>query len=400
MKHIGFGSAICAAAMLVAAPLSAQTDEASLEEIRASMQTAIDWRDQKLDNYNAPEITYEGDPITINFSSHLPEKSAQATFLTSSFGVLEKMSEGKLKVSPRWSATVHSVSEGFDANRSGITDMAACFTFLNITAFPLTKALSLPGLFPNAGTLSIVGEALADKYFRPEFERQGAYLEGITGSARFNLFSNKPITTLADLQGLKVRSGTGVNQDVFEALGAVPVSISSADFFSALQRGLLDAVFTSDAAAKSFRINEAASQHTDTPINHMPLEFCMNQRKYAALPADLQEVFYRWSRQKSQAESQISFTLASAEARQQFIADGMVYNEIDPAEFKLWQEKYAPVIDAYIEEGEKNGLPTRELVADIRALVEKYGNMSRSELMQETIANPAQGVSPLKNSLN
>lgn len=175
MKYVGLGSAICAAAMLASVQARAQTDEATLDEVRASMQTAMDWRDLKLDTYNAPEITYDGDPITLNFSSHLPEMSAQAKFLKSSFAVLEKMSDGKLKVSPRWSATVHSVSEGFDANRSGITDMAACFTFLNITSFPLTKALSLPGLFPNAGTLSLVGEELADKYFRPEFERQGVY---------------------------------------------------------------------------------------------------------------------------------------------------------------------------------------------------------------------------------
>ncbi len=400
MKIRGFAAAVGLAALMAAPEARAQTDEATLDEVRQSVQAAMDWRDLKLGDYGAPKITYDGDPITINFSSHLPEQSAQAKFLKQSFDVLDKMSEGKLKVSARWSGTVHSVSEGFEANRSGITDMSACFTFLNISNFPLTKALSLPGLFPNAGTLSIVAEKLAGKYFEPEFKRQGVYLEGITGSARFNLFSNKPIETLADLQGMKVRSGTGVPEEVFKALGATPVNVSSADFFSALQRGLLDAVFTSDAAAKAFRINEAAKHHTDTPINHTPLEFCMNPRTYEALPPDLQEVFYRWSRQKSQAESQISFTLASAEARKQFQDEGMEYHSIDPAEFKRWQDKYAPVIDAYIKDGEEKGLPTRALVDDIRKLVDTYGKMSRAELMQATIDDPAEGVSPLKNELN
>ncbi len=98
MKHLKLGGAICAAAMFASAQVSAQTDEATLDEVRASMQTAMDWRDLKLDTYNAPEITYDGDPITLNFSSHLPEMSAQAKFLKSSFDVLEKMSDGKLKV--------------------------------------------------------------------------------------------------------------------------------------------------------------------------------------------------------------------------------------------------------------------------------------------------------------
>ena len=174
---------------------------------------------------------------------------------------------------------------------------------------------------------TIVAEELADKYFRKEFERQQVYLNGITGNSNFNLFSNSPITTLEQLKGQKVRSGTGISQRVFEALGAVPVNISSADFFSALQRGLLDAVFTSDAAAKAFRIDDASKHHTYTPINQLPLEWCMNKRTIDAWPADLQRVFYAWSRQLHQADSQISFMLASAEARQAFKKKGLEFHQ-------------------------------------------------------------------------
>ncbi|AKH98921.1 TRAP-type C4-dicarboxylate transport system, periplasmic component [Hoeflea sp. IMCC20628] len=372
------------------------TDE-PLAEMQKNMAYAMEWSDGKLDNYGAPEVTYDGDPVTLNFSSHLPEQSAQARFLKKSFDVLNKMSKGKLSVEARWSGTVHSVSEGFEANRSGITDMSSCFTFLNTKNFPLTEALTLPGLFPNAGVLSIVAEELTDEYFREEFERQGVYLQGITGSVRFNLFSNVPITTLEELAGKKVRSGTGVNQDVFTALGAVPVNMSSADFFSALQRGLLDAVFTSDTAAKSFRINEASTHHTDTPINHTPLEFCMSPRRIDALPDNLREILYVWARQRSQAESQLSFTLASAEAREEFIEQGIEYHTIAPEEYKRWEAIFADVIEAYIVDGEAKGLPTRKLVADIRERAQKYSAMSYKELLETTINNPADGVSPRTN---
>jgi TRAP-type C4-dicarboxylate transport system substrate-binding protein len=306
------------------------------------------------------------------------------------------MSKGKLKITARWGGTVHKVTEGFEANRSGLTDMAACFTFLNTRNFPLTEALSLPGLFPNESVQTLVAETLAQKYFRPEFERQQVYLNGITGSTNFNLFSNVPITTLEQLKGLKVRSGTGISQRVFESLGAVPVNISSADFFSALQRGLLDSVFTSDAAAKAFRIDEASKHHTDTPINNLPLEWCMNRQTIDGLPPDLQRVFYAWSRQMHQADSQISFMLASAEGRVKFRKEGIEFHQIAPDEWKKWQAHFEPVIQEYIKEKEAKGLPARALVADIRALVAKYGNMSLADLMAESVKNPAQGVSPLR----
>lgn len=391
-------AAACVAAAVAVPTLAVGEQAPILDEaaVRKATQAAQDWVDGKLPSYGTFDIKYAGEPITLRLTSHLPEVAAQAKFLKKAFVILEKMSNGKLKFQARWGATVHKVTEGFEANRSGLTDMAACFTFLNVRNFPLTEALSLPGLFPNEAVETLVAEQLAEKYFRKEFERQQVYLNGITGSTNFNLYSNVPITNLDQLKGLKVRSGTGISQRVFEALGAVPVNISSADFFSALQRGLLDAVFTSDAAAKAFRINEASKHHTYTPINVLPLEWCMNKRTIDGLPADLRSVFYAWSRQLHQSDSQISFMLASAEARTQFIKQGMQMNRITPEEWKKWEASFAGVIETYIKDGEAKGLPTRQLVADIRALVGKYGKMSMDELMAEAIKNPASGVSPEK----
>lgn len=377
---------------------SAQFDDKSVAEVAQMVQTASDWADGKLADYGDNKVTYQGEPIVIRLTNHQPEVTAQVRFLKRSFAVLEKMSNGKLKIEARWAGTVHNVAQGFEANRSGLTDTSPCFTFLNTTNFPLTEALSLPGLFPNEAVLSIVAEHLAEKYFRKEFERQGVWLFGIDGSARFNLFSNTPITTLEDFKGKKVRSGTGVSQDISEALGAVPVNLSSADFYSALQRGLLDAIFTSDAAARAFRINEVAKHHTDTPINNLPLEWCMNRQTIAKLPPDLQRVFYNWARQRSQADTQLTFTLDAAQAREVFKKQGMEFHQIAPEEWKRWTARYEPVIEKWIKEAEAKGLPGRALVADIRKLVDKYGTMSLSELMLDTIKNPAQGVSPVASA--
>jgi TRAP-type C4-dicarboxylate transport system substrate-binding protein len=391
--------AAAAMAVAVAIPGAAFSQQVPIQDeatVKKATQAAQDWVDGKLADYGTFDIKYSGDPITLRLTSHLPEVAAQAKFLKKSFLVLEKMSKGKLKFHARWGATVHKVTEGFEANRSGLTDMAACFTFLNTRNFPLTEALSLPGIFPNEAVQTLVAEQLAEKYFRKEFERQQVYLNGITGSTNFNLFSNEPITNLEQLNHKKVRSGTGISQRLFEALGATPVNISSADFFSALQRGLLDSVFTSDAAAKAFRLNEVAKQHTYTPMNNLPLEWCMNKRTIDGLPADLQKVFYAWSRQLHQADSQISFMLASAEGRTVFIKQGMQMNQIAPDEWKKWQAKFDGVIEDYIKGAEAKGLPARQLVADMRALVDKYGKMSMEELMMEAIKNPASGVSPVK----
>lgn len=379
--------------LMMAGGVQAQSKKETIGDVEASMKLAQDWLDKKLDNYHVPEITYTGDPITIRLSSHLPEASARGKFLKKAFDVLEHMSGGKLVVKPRWSGAVHSVREGFEANRSGITDFSACFVFLNASNFPLTGGLALPGIFPNPEILSLVAEELAAKYFEPEFEKQGVYLQSVTSATQSNLFSIKPLMSVADLEGKKIRSGTGVNREIFEAVGAVPVNMSSKDIFSALQRGLLDAIYTSDASARTFKLDEVAKHHLSTPINYLTFEWCMNPRFYDALPADLRGVFDAWSRQKSQVETQISFTLGSAESREQFTKEGMQYNDLDDAEFAKWQAKFGPIVEKYIAEGEAKGLPTRQMIADMRALVETYRSMSREALLKHIMSKPATIVS-------
>ncbi len=379
--------------VLIATGVSAQSKKESIEGVEASVKLAQDWLDKKLENYHVPEITYTGDPIEIRLSSHLPEASERGKFLTRAFGVLEHMSGGKLVIKPRWSGAVHSVREGFEANRSGITDFSACFVFLNSSNFPLASGLELPGIFPSPEVLSLVAEELAAKYFEPEFEKQGVYLQSVTAATQSNLFSIQPIVSVSDLEGKKVRSGTGISRDIFEAVGAVPVNMSSKDIFSALQRGLLDAIYTSDASARTFKLNEVAKHHLSTPINYLRFEWCMNPRFYDGLPSDLRAVFDAWSRQKSQVETQVSFTLGSAQSKAQFIQEGMQYNDLEDAEFAKWQDKYESVVEKYISEGEAKGLPTRQMVADMRALVEQYRSMTRAELLTHIMANPATIIS-------
>ena len=375
--------------------LLAQDERAPLADVEASVQLARDWLDGTLDDYQGPEITYDGPPIVMNLSSHLPENAPIADDIRRGFAILERMSEGRLQVHARWGGTVHSVAEGFEANRSGITDTSACFVFLNSSNFPMTRSLSLPGIFPSPEVMSLVAQEVAGRYFVPEFERMGVHLTQIDSSAFFNLFSNTPIRSLEDLEGLKVRSGTGINAEIFEAFGAVPVNMGSGDLFSALQRGLLDAVFTSDASARTFRLNEVAQYHTYTPINFQSFEWCISPSFYDGLPPDLQRVIDVWSQQKSQVETQLSFSLGSAQARAQFIEGGMEYIALDDDEFARWQERFEPLVEAYIVQGEEAGLPTRQMIADMRALVEQYRHMTREELLRHVMEHPAPDLLPV-----
>ena len=56
------------------------------------------------------------------------------------------------------------------------------------------------------------------------------------------LHSKKPVHTLEDLRGMKIRS-YGFNAAMSKALGGVPVAMTQADVYEALQKGVADATF-------------------------------------------------------------------------------------------------------------------------------------------------------------
>lgn len=384
------------AGLLTLIPLGAQAAQlpTNMGEAKKAFKLSGDWTNLKLDKYTSAKVTYSGAPIELRISMHTPGVSGLTKFMVKAIKVLEKMSDGKIKPVLRAGGVVHNVAEGFEANRSGITDMSPCFVFLNPTNFPLTQGLSLPGLFPNAAVLQAVAEELYPKYFAKEFERQGVMALGFVGSPRFLIFSNEKITTLADIKGKKVRSGGGINQRVYQALGASTVNMSSRDFQQGLQRGLIDAVYTSDTAGMIFKLTNVAKHHTDVTINHTQLDWCLNRRFFAKLPKDLKLVFNDWARAMHQAQTQQAFLRVVVIARGRFKKAGMQFHTLSADEMKKWQAAYAGVTAKYLADTAAKNLPAKQMLADIKAAVAKYKDLSFNDLMKRKIDNPSRDFWP------
>ena len=68
--------------------------------------------------------------------------------------------------------------------------------------------------------------------------------------------STKPINTVADLSGVKVRAPEGLAAEVFKRAGAAPVALPLSEVYSALEKGVIDA-----ADASSYLANSDAGFH-------------------------------------------------------------------------------------------------------------------------------------------
>lgn len=81
--------------------------------------------------------------------------------------------------------------------------------------------------------------------------------------SEYRLISKKPVRTLSDFKGLRVRTFGAVNPLMFKTIGAVPVTMSYHEADEGLKRGSLDAMFFSWSAAYSFKLYEVARYVSD-----------------------------------------------------------------------------------------------------------------------------------------
>ena len=115
---------------------------------------------------------------------------------------------------------------------------------------PSFKALRLPMFFSSYEELRGVLAALKPELAK-RLEAKGFVLLDWTEAGWVNLFSRKPIVTIADLKAAKLFSWAGDEQMTswWKEQGFEPVSIATTDVPTALQTGMIEAIPTTPLAA-------------------------------------------------------------------------------------------------------------------------------------------------------
>jgi TRAP-type mannitol/chloroaromatic compound transport system substrate-binding protein len=208
--------------------------------------------------------------------------------------LIEKMSNGRLKVKVYGGNELVPPFEVFDAVQRGTAEMGhgasyywkgkipAALFFAGVP-FGLTGN-ELNGWYYHGGGLELYREAYAPFGVIP-------FPVGNSGTQMGGWF-NKEINGTEDLSGLKMRI-PGVGGEVLKRVGGTPVNIPGAELFTALQSGTIDATEwvgpLNDLAFGLFR----AAKYYYYPGWHEPgtgLEGIVNDEAWASLPPDLQQI--------------------------------------------------------------------------------------------------------------
>ena len=119
----------------------------------------------------------------------------------------------------------------------------------------------------------------------------GAHFVGCPNAGIESVASKKPINSIADFKGVKMRAPSGTATQLLKAMGASPVNLSGGEVYNALEKGVIDAADLSDYVAnKSLGLHKVA-KYALVDFHSMPvLSLTVNMKKLNAQPKDIQAI--------------------------------------------------------------------------------------------------------------
>jgi TRAP-type C4-dicarboxylate transport system substrate-binding protein len=285
--------------------------------------------------------------------------------------MVEERSKGRLKVTIYPGGTLGKPADHWDMVTDGIADIG--FGTHNYTAgrFPLTSVGDLPFIFKTAKGGSRAVWELYRRHLKKEHEGVKVLWLFIHPPGQFHM-TKKPVKTLEDLSGMKIRAPGGQVAAVVRALGAVPVTMAAPDTYNALERGVVDGTVFPWEAIFGFKLSEVIKHHTVANLYVTTFFFTMNQKKYDGLPPDLKKVIDDLSGAWGAEFAGAAWDKGEEDGITAARKAGAATYTLPPAERQRWIQKAKPVEDTWIAGMEAKGLPGRQVLADLRELVKKF----------------------------
>lgn len=177
-----------------------------------------------------------------------------------------------------------------DLVMDGAADISIIFHGYQPGRFIGTKLIEVPGYQGNAEDASVAYWRVYEEYLKSLDEHRGVKLIALTTHGPGQIHSNKEVSKIEDLQGLKTRLGGGVSADVGAELGLVGIQVPAPKVYETLDSGAADAVAMNMGERISFKLNEVAKNVYEMPGGFYRGSFAviMSQERFDDLPEEVQ----------------------------------------------------------------------------------------------------------------
>ena len=259
--------------------------------------------------------------------------------------LLEKKSGGKHKIKVFNKQALGSEKETIDQVKIGALD----FTRVNVGPMnaicPLTQVPTMPFLFTSIDHMRKVRDGPVGDESWKSCESAGFIGLAFYDSGARSIYAKKPIRTVADAKGLKIRvQQSDLWVALVSAMGANATPMPYGEVYTALKTGLIDAAENNIPSFDTAKHVEAVKVYSKTEHSMAPEILVMSKVIYDKLPPNEQQMI-RAAAKESVAFERQKWDEQEAKSLANVKAQGAEIVEVDK---KSFQAAMAPVYEKFM----------------------------------------------------
>ncbi len=261
----------------------------------------------------------------------------------------------------------------FDAVREGLVDLS----YVTASYTPARHIMPMLAELPGAGDTALVNSVAYSrvhwKHLHKVGEYKGVKLLGVFTHGPGQMFTKRPVTSINDVQGLKIRTGGGVAEAVAKALGTSAFVKPAPESYELLKSGVADGVFFPMESIISFKLDTVLEQATLFPggMYSSAFGFFMNEEKWNKLPKQDQDAIDKISGEWIARHAGQSWDEADKKGLEVLKKSGVKIVNADPAFVAEVKKRSAPIIEEWIQKASAKGVDGARILAEFREELKK-----------------------------
>ncbi len=286
----------------------------------------------------------------------------------------------------------------FDQARDGTADIVWAAPSDTPGRFAKIEMFELP--FVAAGRALVNSKAIQD-YAAANLKDEFREVHPICFSCADGgvVHTNRPIRTIEELRGLRLHVRTRFAGEAVRALGARAVPMPSAQLPLAITKHVVDGGVDPWHVAPALKLYDLLKSHTDfadASFSTTTFVLAMNKASYDRLSRDLKTIIDDNSGQLAAAMAGAMWDQEAAAVADMVVQRGDPIATLQPEAVEHWRKATEPVVDAWQRQMKEHKVDGGKLIANARALLEKYVNEPEPQPTQSPrpeprlVAQPAQ----------
>ena len=193
--------------------------------------------------------------VTLNVNTWVPPSHLLVADVVMPFCKdVEGATQGRVKCNLLTKSVV-AAPQTFDAVKDGLADISFIVPGYTPGRFVLADAPEFPFMGDTSEALSVAYQRVYEKMLAKHDEFKGVHVLAVFTHGPGQIYNTKrAVTSLKDLDGLKIRVGGGLVNEVAKVLGTVPMLKPAPESYELMSQGVADGVFFPKESPLSFKL--------------------------------------------------------------------------------------------------------------------------------------------------